>query len=132
MTFRARWIQQHAQFAQSSLQIVRTTLSAWLDSRETLSLFDTPLSNTLVLIEKSPDKELIEFLKSPHFAESKNTFIFESPSQRRGSPLLTLVESLGNTVALACYDTPTLEIKHYVEDAFQRRGVPIENNVLSF
>ncbi len=132
MTFRARWIQQHLQLTQSPIEIERNTMSAWLDSAETLSLFDSPLSNTLVMIEKSPDKELIEFLKSPQFTESKDTFIFESPNQRRGSPLLTLVESLGNAVALACYDTPTLEVKHYIEDAFQRHGASIESSVSSF
>lgn len=132
MTFRARWIQQHLQRLYSSLKIVRNTLSAWHDGEETLSLFTPSTSNSLIIIEKSPDKELIEFLKSAPFMESNDTFIFESPSQRRGSPLLSLVESQENTVAIGCYDTSMLEIKHYIEDAFKQQSLPIDNTVLSF
>lgn len=133
MTFRARWIQLHLQRAQPSIQVVRNTLIAWQDDGETLSLFDDKsLSNKVVLLDKSPDKDLVEFLKSSRFRESKDTFILESPTQRKGSPLLTIAESLDTSVALACYDTPMIEIKHHIEEAIRWNKVPIEHDVLTF
>lgn len=132
ITFRTHWIQRHLQRIHPSLPVLRNTMAAWQDGGETLSLFSESVSHSLILIEKSPDKELIDFLKSERFMESSDTFIYESPSQRRGSPLLTLIESQENAVAMACYDTEALELRHYIEEVFKRQSLPIDNAIVSF
>lgn len=109
-----------------------TTLSSLYEDDSTFSLFESPSEQTFYLLEKTPEKEVLAYLKSDAFLNSKHTLIYEAPALRRGSPLLTFAESSERSFAISCYEPLMDELKQICAAILDHSTTPYDQQVLNY
>ncbi|MGN6670870.1 MAG: hypothetical protein ACTHJ4_04960, partial [Candidatus Nucleicultricaceae bacterium] len=117
---------------EGSVTFKSTTLPSLCEEDSAFSLFDTPTEQTFYLLEKSPEKEVLAYLKSDAFLNSTHTLIYEAPTLRRGSPLLTFAEASAQSFAISCYEPAMDELKQICASILDHSATSHDQQVLNY